>query len=170
MFKNIRVGSPLYLLHKNEPKLEIGEVESVTQQPPQFTMSYQSGVPYQQQKENVDIQLCVNGEKVTLQQIPSNMEIADIGNGMVVSENKDTMMREVEALRRNSRSVLDSIDKHQSIVEKCNDFLAILNPDVKKEAERIKEMDALRENVNALGDDVSEIKEMLTRILKSKKE
>lgn len=157
MFKNVRVGSHIYILHRNEPRLEIAEVRSVETLPPEFNMAYQNGVPYQQQHNFVTIHTRVGDNDVNLTKLPSEIDVCDC-NGMIVSESKDAMLSEVYALQNTSKAILDSMEKHQGVIDKCNEFLSVLNPDIKKEEDRAKEMDALKEDVN-------EIKAMLTSIL-----
>lgn len=162
MFQNLRVGSPIYILHKTEPKLIVGEVSSVSLPVPVLNQVYQAGV-FQQPKTTVDVKVKYNGEVIDYQKLPSEMSIADFGNsGMVISESKDSIINEVQILKNNSANILDSIEKHKKIMEECDVMLQTLNPSVKQEAERNKEMEAMKS-------EMKEMKEMLAQVLKSKK-
>ena len=161
MFQNLRVGSPIYILHKNEPKLIVGEVSSVSLPVPVTNQVYQAGV-FQQQKTTVDVKVRVDGEIVDYKKIPSDLSIADFGTGMVISETKDAIINEIQILKNNSANILDSIDKHKKIMEECDIMLQTLSPIVKQEAERSKEMEAMRT-------EMKELKEMLAQVLKPKK-
>lgn len=159
MFSNLRSGAPLYVLHRNEPRVEVGEVMSVSQPTPQFSATYNNGM-LTPPKMYVDVRIKVGEQTIDLQKLQSDMSVADC-NGMVVSETKDAIVNEVAALAKMSQSVLDSVDRHKDIVEKCGVLMEELNPDVKREAERAKEMNDLRS-------EVADLKGMLAQLLNSK--
>lgn len=160
MFGNLRGSAPLFVLHKQDPRVEIGEVISVSQPQPQYNVAYQNGL-MQQPKMCVDVRIKVGDQTIDLQKLPSDQSIADC-NGMVVSETKDAIINEVAAMSKISQSVLDSMDRHKDIVERCNQLLEELNPEVKREAERTKEMNDLR-------NEVADLKDMLAQLLNSNK-
>lgn len=172
MFQSLRIGTPLYVLHKNEPKLEVGEVTFVSNPTPQFGTTYGAG--YQMQQPTVvDVKIKVAGQEnpIEIKQLPATLSIADYGNGMVISESREGILTEIDTLRKNSLRVLDSLDQHKSIVKQCEAFIAELNPQVKIEAERTQEIAGLKDEVNGLKDDMTDIKGMLTKLLsKSQKE
>ena len=159
MFSNLRSGAPLYVLHRSEPRVEVGEVVNVSQPTPQFNTTYNNGI-MTPPKMYVDVRIKVGDQMIDLQKLQSDMSVADC-NGMVVAEGKDAIVNEVAALAKMSQSVLDSVDRHKDIVTKCNALLVELNPDVKREAERAKEMNDLR-------NEVADLKSMLSQLLNSK--
>lgn len=101
------------------------------------------------------------GEVVDLQKLPADLSIADFGNGMVVSESRDAIYNEIEALRKTSQRVVESMDYHQSVMSKCTDLMAELNPQVKQEAE----FDSLKQEVCGIKGDLQELKGMLSKFL-----
>lgn len=167
MFQSLRIGTPLYVLHKNEPKLEVGEVTFVSNPTPPFGQTYSAGFPMQQQMI-VDVKIKSGEQTIELKQLPATQTIADYGNGMVISESREGILTEIDTLRKNSLRVLDSIEQHKAIVEKCESFIAELNPQIKQEAERTKEISNLQNEVNGLKDDMTDIKGMLTKLLNKK--
>lgn len=110
MFSNLRNNAPVFILHKSEPKIEIGEVISVSQPQPQYNLAYQNGM-MQPPKTCVDVRIKVGENTIDLQKLPSDQSVADC-NGMVVSETKEAIVNEVAAMAKISQSVLDSIDRH----------------------------------------------------------
>jgi len=167
MFQSLRIGTPLYVLHKNVPKLEVGEVTFVSNPAPQFGTTYGAG--YQMQQPTVvDVKIKCGEQAIELKQLPANQTIADYGNGMVISESKDGILTEIDTLRKNSMRVLESIDHHKELVKQCESFIAELNPQVKIEAERSQEIAGLKDEVNGLKDDMTDIKGMLTKLLNKK--
>ncbi|MCQ2349102.1 MAG: hypothetical protein MJZ98_01320 [Paludibacteraceae bacterium] len=160
MFSNVRIGTTIYVLHKSEAKLEIGEVTYKTEPTPMYTNTYQSGI-MQPQKMYVDLDVRINGENVKFQKLQADATIAD-SNGMVVSESRDAILNEVLAMQKCSQSIIDSVEHHTEIVSRCNALVQELNPDAKRDAERAKEIVDLRS-------EVGELKNMLTQLL-SKKE
>lgn len=153
MFQNIRVGTPLYVLHKQEPKLEIGEVMSVSVPQPQFG-AYQVGM-----KMVVDVNIKVGEQPIEFQKLPADLSITDYaGNTMVVAEDRNAILNEISILRKNSEKVLESVDYHKGVLDKCTEMIETLNPAAKQEAEKQKEIDTLKT-------DVADMKSMLARLL-----
>lgn len=163
MFQSLRVGTPFYVLHKNVPKIEIGEVLSVSAPMPQYDATYHAGM-LMQSKSIVDISIKIGEQTIRLEKLQADREVDDY-NGMVVSANKIAIINEIENLRKSSLRALDEVTQHQSIVEECDKMMMMLNPEIKQEAERDAE-------IKRLGKEISELKEMLAVTLgqTSKKE
>lgn len=166
MFQNLRKGTPLYVLHKQDARLEIGEVTNVTQPQAMYNHGYQNG-QYVPPKMCVDVQMNIEGNIINLQKLQAEANIAD-ENGMIVTDNRDAILSEIDILSKNSQKVLDSVEYHTSIVEKCKLLVEELNPHIKKEAEQAKEINDLKQQVNGLSEDLGDIKTMLTRVLNKK--
>lgn len=171
MFGNLRVGTLVYVLYKNEPRIEQGEVQNVGIQYPQFGATY-VGNTLQPQRMLVDIKVKVGDEVLDLQKLPADLSIADFGtNGMVISESKESILQEIDIIRKNSLSIIESIDHHKQVVESCDNMVESLNPSVKREAEQRKEIDTLKAQMADVSSDMADIKCMLSKLLnKSKKE
>jgi hypothetical protein len=165
MFQNLRVGTPLYVLHKNELKIETGEVTFVSQPVNQFGQV----VFANSQPATVDISMQVDGKPIELKKIPATLTISDCGNNRVVSESREAISTELSVMKANSQRVIDSMDQHKEIVRKCDELLQELNPQIKQEAERSKEIESLANRVGGLESSIGRIEEMLTRSLETKK-
>lgn len=164
MFQSLRIGTPLYVLHKNEPKLEVGEVTYISQPTNQFGQPVYGGT----QPSTVDVRIRCGEQPIELQKLPATQTIADYGNGMVISESREAISNEVAVLRQNSQRILESTEQHTAIVRKCDELLSELNPQVKHEAERQKEMDALCQRVGGLESSMERIEGLLIQTLKGK--
>lgn len=165
MFQNLRVGTPLYVLHKNELKIETGEVTFVSQPVNQFNQV----VFANSQPATVDISMQVDGKPIELKKIPATLTISDCGNNRVVSESREAISTELSVMKANSQRVIDSMDQHKEIVRKCDELLQELNPQIKQEAERSKEIESLANRVGGLESSIGRIEQMLTRSLETKK-
>lgn len=165
MFQNLRVGTPLYVLHKNELKIETGEVTFVSQPVNQFNQV----VFANSQPATVDISMQVDGKPIELTKIPATLTISDCGNNRVVSESREAISTELSVMKANSQRVIDSMDQHKEIVRKCDELLQELNPQIKQEAERSKEIESLANRVGGLESSIGRIEQMLTRSLETKK-
>jgi hypothetical protein len=171
MFQSLRKGTPLYVLHKNEPRLEVGEVTFVSNPTAQFGQSYQMGNLMGQPPTTVDVNIKVEGQEkpIEIKQLPASLSIADYGNGMVISESKESILNEIGLLKSSSQKVIDSIDQHRKIVQKCDTLLQELNPQIKQEAERSREIESLSKRVGNMESSMGRIEEMLSRALNNKK-
>lgn len=157
----------MYVLHKNEPKLEHGEVIFVGAPVPQYGQTFNAG-NLMQQSMVVDVKIKCGEQTIELQRLPATQTITDYGNGMVVSESREAICNEIAVLRQNSLRVIESREQHEAIVHKCDDLLQELNPQIKQEATRTKEMESLGRRVGGLEESVERIEGLLIQALKSK--
>ena len=167
MFQGLRESSPFYILYKSEPRLEVGEVISVSSPVPQFgNITYQSGnlVP---PKNVVDVKVSINGESVDFQKLPADASIADFGsNGIVVSESRDAIINEISGFKKASERVLADVERHKHVVTERDTMLTLLNPQLKREAEQAEEIENLKRGMSDLRGDMNDIKGMLAQALK----
>lgn len=170
MFQNLRIGTPLYVLYKNEPKVDHGEVIFVGNPVPQFGQTTFNAGIMAQQPMTVDVKIKSGEQTIELQKLPATMSIADYGNGMVVSESRDAILNEISVLKGNSQRVIDSVEQHKKVVQKCDALLEDLNPQIRQDAERSREIEALSSRVGGLESSIGRIEELLTRTLNNKKE
>lgn len=143
MFSNLRTNSQIYILHKEAtPYVEVGTVLNVSQPVPKFPM----GNFMNQQELVVDVTVKINDNTITLQKLPSGLDIADQGiNGnVVITTSREAMNAEVDALRQKSLNILNSVEHHKNIVQECEVLLQRLNPEFAEQRQQKQEIDALK--------------------------
>lgn len=145
-FSNLRSGNQLYILHKDSvPTIEIGKVISISQVSPKYGNMYSPEMV-------VDISANVNGQPTNFQKLPALGDIADFGNNIVLSCNKDAMSSEVLSMKQRSVDLINSIELHQNIIKGCDEILTQLNPEIKEKQRQEEENKALRDELNQLKD------------------
>ena len=156
-------GATLFILYKNEPRIEKARVISVNTHLPQFN-------PNQPQAMFggmvTDLTVAVGSETMNLAGLPATASVANFSDkGMFVSEDQGLVINELTAMRDNSQRVVDSYDAHKSLRDKCDALLLSLNPEKQKEIAQAKELSELRGQLD-------EMKRMLSAVLgtKSKEE
>ena len=170
MFSGLRQNSLFYILEKGEAvTLKVGQVVSVSNPQPKYNQ-YQPMQQYSQPETTVDVKVKVGDEVIDFQKLPSHLSIANFGqNGMVVSESKEAMSAEVEAMLRNSNSILDSIPYHQKIITSCDEMLRQLNPQFAKEKEQEEKIGVLEQKMGGIENTLNQMMGMLSEVTKSKK-
>lgn len=145
-FSNLRSGNQLYILHKDSvPTIEIGKVISISQVSPKYGNMYSPEMV-------VDISASVNGQPTNFQKLPALGDIADFGNNIVLSCNKDAMSSEVISMKQRSVDLINSVELHQNIIKGCDEILTQLNPEIKEKQRQEEENKALRDELNQLKD------------------
>lgn len=145
-FSNLRSGNQLYILHKDSvPTIEIGKVISISQLSPKYGNMYSPEMV-------VDISANVNGQPTNFQKLPALGDIADFGNNIVLSCNKDAMSSEVLSMKQRSVDLINSVELHQNIIKGCDEILTQLNPEIKEKQRQEEENKALRDELNQLKD------------------
>lgn len=166
MFSGLRTNSLFYILEKGEkPVLKVGQVSSVSNPSPKYGQYPTTPMFGQQMETVVDVSVKVGDETMEFKQLPSNLSIANLGQNVVVSENKDAMNAEVEAMLRNSRGILESVSYHESVIASCDSILRELNPQLAKEKAQEEKIVGLEDQMGKLSVALSSIQEMLAQAL-----
>ena len=149
MFQGLRTNSLFYVLDKGEnPNLRIGQVVSVSNPQTKYT-AFNNGFTPQPMETVVDVKVKLGDEEVDFKQLPANGQIANDKN-LVVSDNKDAMSAEVDAMLRQSKAILESVDYNKRVVESCEGILQQLNPQIAKEKEQTEKINKLEGKVSGI--------------------
>lgn len=149
MFQGLRTNSLFYVLDKGEnPNLRIGQVVSVSNPQTRYP-SFNNGFTPQPMETVVDVKVKLGDEEVDFKQLPANGQIANDKN-LVVSDNKDAMSAEVDAMLRQSKAILESVDYNKRVVESCEGMLQQLNPQIAKEKEQTEKINKLEGKVSGI--------------------
>jgi hypothetical protein len=149
MFQGLRTNSLFYVLDKGEnPNLRIGQVVSVSNPQTKYP-SFNNGFTPQPMETVVDVKVKLGDEEVDFKQLPANGQIANDKN-LVVSDNKDAMSAEVDAMLRQSKAILESVDYNKRVVESCEGMLQQLNPQMAKEKEQTEKINKLEGKVSGI--------------------
>lgn len=165
MFSALRQGSQIYILDKkNDPKLTIGEVISVS------SPTYNTfGTPnYLDTK--VDIKAKIDDNIIEFKQLNSSLSIAsDPSTGTVITETRELMANEVDTMLQNSKRILDSIPYHEKVIHSGEEMLKKLNPKYAKEQERDEDISNLKLKVGGMESKLDRIFDILTNTETNKK-
>ena len=163
MFSTLRQNSPIYILDKKgSPVLKKGVIESVSPQ------RSRTGTFYGQPLDMVvDIVVNVDGTKEEFKNIPASLGIANDGN-LVISESKEAMSTEVDSMLSISKQILESIDYHKDVIDKCEQILKDLNPQFAKDKLQEEKINSLEERIGGVENTLGDIKNMLSKALNGK--
>lgn len=166
MFSNLRTNSQIYILHKEAtPYIEVGQVVSVSQPQPRFPITNFMSP----QELVVDVVVKINGNDITLQKLPANLDVADQGSAtgaLVITTSREAMNAEVDSLRQKSLGILNSVEYHQKIVQDCEVLLQRLNPEFAEQKQQKQEIDMLKTQMTEM---MTGMKELMAQ-LKSKED
>lgn len=147
MFSNLSQNSILYVLDLNStPKILSGPIERVSMPRPKYNTFNPN------MEMIVDISATINGERREFKGVP-NGSIANFGDSaFVLAENKESLNSYINAMLQNSKSIIDSVEKHQALINNYEEALAELNPDIKADREKDKAIQNLQNQVAELKD------------------
>lgn len=149
MFQGLRTNSLFYVLDKGEnPNLRIGQVVSVSNPQTKYP-TFNNGFTPQPMETVVDVKVKLGDEEVDFKQLPANGQIANDKN-LVVSDNKNAMSAEVDAMLRQSKAILESVDYNKRVVESCEGMLQQLNPQIAKDKEQTEKINKLEGKVSGI--------------------
>lgn len=163
MFSSLRQGATLYILDKSgEPKIKMGYVENVTTPRPMYK-TYNPAVSFGTNMQTVvDITVKLGNEKKDFVGLPSNEAVHAYGD-FVVSETREAMISEVDAMLQNSKNIIESVEQHKATIAACEAILKELNPVYAREQERDTAIDSLTEQVNNMQSVLNRLESLLTK-------
>ena len=149
MFQGLRTNSLFYVLDKGEnPNLQIGQVVSVSNPQTKYP-TFNNGFTPQPMETVVDVKVKLGDDEVDFKQLPANGHIAN-DKSLVVSDNKEAMSAEVDAMLRQSKAILESVDYHERVVKSCEGMLLQRNPQIAKEKEQTEKINKLEGKVSGI--------------------
>lgn len=126
MFKDLKKGYQVYTLDTSGvPKFFMGTVVNVSE--PRFAQS-QLGQYQQLQDRVMDLTIEVDGKSMTYV-VPENQNVA-MANGITLACSVDPIMNHLNAMKRTSTDIVNSVDKNKEIIEAC-DIPKVLDCDQK---------------------------------------
>lgn len=157
MFSNLSKGSVLYGLDTKEGvKLFTATVDSISIPRPKYVQNTFGQLP----EMVLDIVVDVNGERKEYKEVPSNNVIADFGpDTFVLSDSKDSLTNYVRSQLQRSKDIVNSGDKHKSLIPQYEKVLGELNPGTFSES-AVKE---LRGQVEDMQEQMQEILSLLKK-------
>lgn len=146
LFKDIKTGYPIYFLDKDSVRFYQGKVVSVAV--PRY--NNQVGATYGTQPTGMVVDITIEAEGATkTYTIPETSTITYAGN-LVLSTDKEGILREVEALKAVSEEALSKIDKHKQVVSNCEALLEELNPAFAEKRAQDKRIEGIENEVKSL--------------------
>ena len=159
MFQGLTQGATLYVLYKNEPRMEKGRVVSVNTHLPQFNPSQPQAMFGGMV---TDMTVAVGSDTIPFAGLPATASVANFPDkGIFVSEDQGLVVNELTSMRDNSQRIVDSYDAHKALRDKCDALLLSLNPEKQKEMQNAKEMAELK-------GELTEMKKLLSAFLGTK--
>lgn len=159
MFQGMSQGTTLYILYKNDPRVEKGRIVSVNTHIPQFNPSQPQAMFGGMV---TDLTVAVGSETIPFAGLPATASVANFPDkGIFVSEDQGLVINELTSMRDNSQRIVDSYDAHKALRDKCDALLLSLNPEKQKEMQNAKEMADLK-------GELAEMRKMLSAFLGTK--
>ena len=150
MLSNLRTSSQIYILHRDtSPYIEVGQVVSVSQPRPR----YQTSNFMAPQEQVVDVVVGINGNNITLQSLPANLDVADQGtiNGsLFITTSRDAMNTEINSMRQKSLDIINSVEHHKKVIQDCELLLQRLNPEFAEQKQQKQEIDMLKSQMSEM--------------------
>lgn len=165
MFSSLRQDSLFYILDKrSKPTLTVARVAAVSNPAPKYSPGTNPLNPLLNGMETtVDITVNVDGQNTDFRKVPSNLSIYG-ENGIVISDSREAMNAEIEAMRENSRKIIDSVDYNRTVVEQCGVMLEQLNPSMAQDRERENRLSGLEERMGSMEAVLAEMNKTLKKM------
>ena len=152
LFKDLKIGYPVYIFHKDgEKRITQGKVTAISPSRLPQTPSLQT------MQLVVDVTIDDGGSSRTYA-IPDNTSVT-YTNGLVLSTDREGVIREVEILRNQCADELAKIDEYRKSVSGCEKILAEWNPVFREKRET-------EERFSKLETSMSDLKSMMSGLIK----
>ena len=161
LFKDIKQNYPVYILDKQNVTFTQGKVQSVS------FPHLDNASPIGMGKTVIDVVIEADGKSATYA-MPENLGVVYAGD-IVLSTDRDGILREVEAMKASAEQVIASIDKQKDIVKKSTSLLAELNPEYKAKQENEQRLSNLENSMKEFQSSMKDLKEMMSGFIKDMK-
>ena len=152
LFKDLKIGYPVYIFHKDgEKRITQGKVTAISPSRLPQTPSLQT------MQMVVDVTIDDGGSSRTYA-IPDNSSVT-YTNGLVLSTDRDGVIREVEILRNQCAEELAKIEEYRKSVSECEKILTEWNPAFREKRET-------EERFSKLETSMSDLKSMMSGLIK----
>ncbi len=147
IFKDIKQGDAIYLFDRNNISVQTGKVTAVS--------GSHAGKYNNTFEMVVDVTINVN-ENIQTYTFKDSNEVSYNGQ-IMITPNKDNIIREVKQLKSQAEDVIKNIDKSKQTIEKCTSLISEFDPVYKER----RENDA---RYSKLESEIASIKEMITNL------
>ena len=162
MFSDLKKGFQVHTLDTNEvPKYAIGKVIAVSE--PRY-MQPTPGNYQSMQTRVVDLTVEIDGETKTYT-VPESQNVAK-AVGITLSTNIESIMNELNAVKRNSEEILESVDLNRRKIEACDKILEDVNPAFKQTREQDRKIAGIESQVKELTNSFDDLKRLIVERLK----
>lgn len=152
LFKDLKIGYPVYIFHKDgEKRITQGKVTAISPSRLPQTPSIQT------MQLVVDVTIDDGGSSRTYA-IPDNTSVT-YTNGLVLSTDRDGVIREVEILKNQCAEELAKIEEYRKSVSECEKILTEWNPSFREKRET-------EERFSKLETSMSDLKSMMSGLIK----
>lgn len=152
LFKDLKIGYPVYIFHKDgEKRITQGKVTAISPSRLPQTPSLQT------MQLVVDVTIDDGGSSRTYA-IPDNTSVT-YTNGLVLSTDREGVIREVEILRNQCADELAKIEEYRKSVSECEKILTEWNPAFREKRET-------EERFSKLETSMSDLKSMMSGLIK----
>lgn len=153
LFKDLKNGYPIYIFDRSEVNVSQGKVANV-------------GVPHIDSHYGNPTEMVIDitiedGGQIKTYTFKDGTETGYVNN-FVISTSRDTILREVEALKNQSEQELSKRQVYEANIEKCSTILSEFNPAFKEKKEN-------EERFSNLENSVGELKDMIKSLVKELK-
>lgn len=152
LFKDLKIGYPVYIFHKDgEKRITQGKVTAISPSRLPQTPSIQT------MQLVVDVTIDDGGSSRTYA-IPDNTSVT-YTNGLVLSTDREGVIREVEILKNQCAEELAKIEEYRKSVSECEKILTEWNPVFREKRET-------EERFSKLETSMSDLKNMMAGLIK----
>lgn len=158
LFKDIKQNYPVYILDKQNVSFIQGKVTSIS------LPHIDNSNPMLIGKSVVDVTIEADGKGATYT-MPEDKSIVYAGS-IVLSTDKESIIREVEAMKASAEQAIANVEKQKEIASKSTNLLTELNPIFKEKQENEKRMSKMENSIADMGSSIAELKGMFTTLMK----
>lgn len=157
MFSTLRHGNQVHILHKSStPFVEFGTVETTPALP---MIGYYPNMP----SVPIDISVRIGEKVVTYQQLPANLDSAEVtdkatGEQVFISCTREAINNELQTMRQESVNSINSVPYHKQRINAIDTLVGQLNPEIAEKQQQAQEINELRAQLADMKKLVDELK------------
>lgn len=166
MFQGLRPNATIYILDKPNKSLKEASVTFVSNPQPKYGFNTPNQFTQQNFEMEVEVRAKAGDEEIIIKELPANLSVRE-RNGIVVSDNREAMCAEIEAIKKISENIIESVEYHKDAVSAYNSMLESMNPQLAKEKEQEKKISNLEARISNIDKNMEQMMSMMSKALEN---
>lgn len=163
LFKELKQGYPLYILNVNTMEVCTGTVTFVGQ--PHVTQD-KAKLAKGQLQMVIDVTATFGNQSQTIELTDSLSQTMSNDGAMLITPNQEDIANGIRLVKTRCEEYIRNEEHYKELIKKCDALLPTVDPLYRQSMDNEARFNGMQATIDRQAEDIAEMKEMLTKLLK----